>query len=56
MAENNDEKKKSKKDYEVVTGNGKDLKISPVYDHIKINDNSNKNNNKKVIIPKGKNK
>ena len=55
MAEKKDDnKRKSKKEYEVVTGNGKDLDISPVYDHIKIGENSHKNNNKKVIVTKGK--
>ena len=52
-----EEKKKSRKnkDLEVVHGDGKDLNISPVENHIKI-DRPNKPNNKdkKIIIPKSK--
>ncbi|MCI9064102.1 MAG: hypothetical protein HFJ17_05830 [Clostridia bacterium] len=43
-----------KKEIEIVTGNGKDLEISPVYDHIKINTPSNREKKKGVIIPKSK--
>lgn len=42
-------------DMEIVTGDGKDLEISPVYDHVKIDKHDNKNKNKKIIIPKEKN-
>ena len=47
---NNEEKK----DIEVITGDGKDLDISPVYDHIKsdvVPDNGGKK--KDIVIPKG---
>ena len=50
---NNEEKK----DIEVITGDGKDLDISPVYDHIKSNivhDNDGKK--KDIVIPKGNQK
>lgn len=51
MSENKEEKKEIK----VVTGDGNDLDISPVYDHIKSdlvpdNDGSKKD----IVIPKGK--
>ena len=46
------------KQIKVVSGNGKDLNISTVYEHIKkdveINEtNENKTNKKNIIIPKG---
>ena len=46
------EKGKENKNFEVVSGDGKDLNISPVYNHIpiskpKIRDNSDK----KIVIP-----
>ena len=46
------EKGKENKNIEVVSGDGKDLNISPVYNHIpiskpKIRDNSDK----KIVIP-----
>ncbi len=42
---------------EIITGDGKDLDISPVYNHIKIDKPDNKKNkNKKVVIPKSKKK
>ena len=44
-----------KKEIEVVTGNGKDLDISPVYDHIKMDTNTNREKKKDVIIPKSTN-
>ena len=47
---NNEEKK----DIEVITGDGKDLDISPVYEHIKsdiVPDNGRKK--KDIVIPKG---
>ena len=47
---NNEEKK----DIEVITGDGKDLDISPVYEHIKsdiVSDNGRKK--KDIVIPKG---
>ena len=45
-----------KKDIKVVTGDGKELKISPVYEHTKMdsdNDKDSNNNNKNIVIPKG---
>lgn len=44
----------SPKEIEVITGNGKDLNISPVYDHIDIEKPKEKNKKKKVIIPEKK--
>lgn len=46
------------KQIKVVSGNGKDLNISTVYEHIKkdveINEtNENNSKKKKIIIPKG---
>ena len=41
-----------KKEIKVVTGNGKDLDISPVYDHIKINQPNSREKKKDVVIPK----
>lgn len=43
-----------KKEIKVVNGDGKDLTISPVYEHIK-SDNTPTNDNKKknIVIPKG---
>ncbi len=45
---------KKKKEIEVVNGDGSDLNISPVYEHIKtdFNNNSNHNSKKEIIIPK----
>ena len=52
--------KESKKEIKVVTGNGKDLDISTVYEHIKSKDSQDHNdtNNKKgdIVIPKGSSK
>ena len=50
MSENEEKKKEIK----VVTGDGNDLDISPVYDHIKsdlVPDNDGKK--KDIVIPKG---
>ena len=50
-----EEEKKEKKDIEVVTGNGDNLDISPVYDHVKIDKpDVNRDKNKKIIIPNAK--
>ena len=46
MAEDN------KNEIEVISGDGTDLEISPVYDHIKIDSNNNKEKKKDVVIPK----
>lgn len=44
-----------KKKIEVVNGDGKDLDISQVYDHIKSDNPPNDENKKKnIVIPKGK--
>lgn len=43
----------SNEDIEVIEGDGKDLNISPVYNHIKL-DKSNTDKNKKIVIPKDK--
>lgn len=49
------EEEEKKKDIEIVQGDGKDLKISPVYDHIKLDKpEKNENNDKKIIIPEKK--
>ena len=40
-----------KKKIEVVPGNGKDLDISPVYDHIEIEKPKEKKNEDEIIIP-----
>lgn len=49
------EEKKKKKEIEIVTGDGKDLNISPVYDHIKIDKPANNTDkDKKIIVPKSK--
>ncbi len=57
MVEDN-EKNNNNIDIEVVSGNGKNLKISPVYDHIKVDKPStSKDKNKKnkpIIVPKSK--
>lgn len=44
------------KEIEIVSGNGKDLNISPVYDHIDIERPKEEKEKKKVIIPNGKKK
>ena len=44
-----------KKEIEVISGDGKDLNISPVYEHIKSDNVPNSDNKKKdIVIPKGK--
>ncbi len=45
---------KESKKIEIVSGNGKDLNISPVYDHIDIEKPKEKNEKKKIIIPNDK--
>lgn len=44
----------SKKEIEIVSGNGKNLNISPVYDHIDIEKPNKKEEKKKIIIPEEK--
>lgn len=46
---------KDSKRIEIVSGNGKNLNISPVYDHIDIEKPKEKEK-KKIIIPDDKNK
>lgn len=43
-----------KKEIEIVSGNGKDLNISPVYDHIDIEKPKEDKEKKKIIIPDNK--
>ena len=54
------ENKETKKEIKVVNGNGKDLNISTVYEHIKTKDSEDHDNtsNKKgdIVIPKGSSK
>jgi len=42
---------KDNKKIEIVSGNGKDLNISPVYDHIDIEKPKEEKEKKKIIIP-----
>lgn len=49
---NNDNLKK--KEMEVITGDGKNLDISPVYDHLIIDKPVSSEKKKDVIIPKEK--
>ena len=48
-----EEEKKKNKDIEIVTGDGSDLNISHVYDHITL-EKQEKKNNEDIIIPKEK--
>lgn len=45
---------KDSKKIEIVTGNGKDLNISPVYNHIDIEKPKKEKDKKKIIIPEKK--
>lgn len=45
---------KNPKKIEVVNGDGKDLDISPVYDHIDIENPRKNKENKKIIVPEEK--
>ncbi len=50
-----DEEEEKKKDIEVVNGNGENLDISPVYDHIKLDKPEKKiDKDEKIVIPKKK--
>lgn len=40
------------KELEVVSGTGKELDISPVYDHIKLDKPSNVDKKQEIIVPK----
>lgn len=47
------ESNSQKKNIEVVSGNGKNLEISPVYTHLPVSKpKTEKKDNKKIIIPK----
>ena len=51
--ENKEIEEKINNDIEIIEGNGKDLDISPVYDHIKMDDTEKNNDkNQEIIIPK----
>jgi len=45
---------KDNKKIEIISGNGKDLNISPVYDHIDIEKPKDNKEKKKIIIPQDK--
>ncbi len=46
---------KKPKDIQIVKGNGKDLNISPVYDHISTDKpKSTTKGNKNIVVPKTK--
>ena len=44
----------SKKEIKIVSGNGENLNISPVYDHIDIEKPNKEKEKKKIIIPEEK--
>ncbi len=47
---------KNEKDIEVITGDGENLNISPVYNHVKVDKpDINRKKDKKIIIPKSNN-
>jgi len=46
----------SQKKIEIISGNGKNLNISPVYDHINIEKPKDEKEKKKIVIPKEKKK
>ena len=48
-----EEEKKKNKDIEIVTGDGSDLNISHVYDHITL-EKQEKRNTEEIVIPKEK--
>ncbi len=52
-----EERKEEKKDIKIVSGDGKDLNISPVYNHIPISKPKiDKTGQEKIVIPKEKKK
>ena len=57
MENENDEQnlnKDSKKEIQIITGDGKDLTISTVYEHIKSSNIKDEEEEKKeIVIPKG---
>ena len=59
--ENNVDELEEKKntDIEIVSGNGKNLDISPVYSHIKMDkkeDSENSDEKQEIVVPKSKDK
>lgn len=53
---NNENPNKTNEDIEVINGDGTDLDISPVYDHIKIDKPDNTTDKKQqIVIPERKN-
>ena len=55
MDEEEIKNEEEKKHIEVIQGNGSDLNISPVYDHIKMDkDKKDSNKNEKIVVPKKK--
>ena len=46
-------KNQSKKEIKVVNGDGKDLNISNVYDHINGSNSKTEKKRKDIVIPKG---
>ncbi len=50
----NDIEDEKKKDIEIVTGDGKDLDISPVYNHIKIDKPDTGDKDEEIVVPKEK--
>ena len=56
MADKNEDTN-TEKEIEVVSGDGNDLKISSVYEHIKFDNTQEETKKKKkeIVIPKGKN-
>ena len=56
MDEEENEIEEEKRDIEIVSGDGSDLDISPVYDHIKVDKPDNNTDKKQdIVIPKSKN-
>jgi len=48
------EDEEEKKDIEVVSGDGSEIEISPVYDHIILDKPNKKENKGNIVIPKEK--
>ena len=49
-----DEEEEKKKEIEVVNGDGSEIEISPVYDHINIEKPKDEKTKKEIVIPKEK--
>ena len=53
MEEKDKNQNDENKNIEIISGNGENLNISPVYDHIKIDKpNNTKDKNKQIVVPK----